>query len=71
MAKARTKRTSTTKKSQQPKFCWNCGQRVAGAIAERAAILGVVSCCECGFQVNQQGNCPNQGCPFFGVHPQC
>jgi hypothetical protein len=59
------------KKSDAPRYCKSCGQKVKGKIALLAANPVVVYCCESGDRLDSKGTCPNPNCPFFGQIPKC
>lgn len=50
-------------------FCTNCGQMVAGAIAQRSHDTDVQFCWNCGMQLDDEGKCQNEDCKFFGKDP--
>ena len=53
------------------KFCTCCGQKVTGKLATKAANLSMVFCCNCGVQLDDDGDCQNNECKFYQHHPVC
>jgi hypothetical protein len=63
-----------TTKEGPSNFCHNCGQVVTQAAAGSAAAADdatVRFCCRCGRQLNKDGTCGNNVCPFFQAVPDC
>lgn len=67
MAKAKPAQPQIT----LPAHCTSCGQKVRGERAVMAANPSAVFCCNCGFVLDSDGKCSNNGCKFLGFIPHC
>ena len=50
-------------------YCANCGQPVKGKIATAAASPDVMFCWKCGGELDDEGKCTTDDCPYFGKVP--